>query len=369
MEEFRTDRRTVLRGVAGAGAAMALPSADAAAQTASETEPTTRATFTAVVDAVIPDTPEVADDLGAEHEPGGLDVGLDAYLIEYVNTLFSAGTAASTGENLRLAEAVAKVCDAAATELLARGENEEQPDPTRFEAGGPFASLAREDRLRALALLDEKELDSSDLSAAAAEADVSVPVFEGTAGLVPQLVVAFTQVIYYSEWQGYEDISAPPSERDFSETVDGETLQSWQQTDFPGVIDGAAALRGFWGTDDASLGEGEVWKSFENERGGGPPEPLPDDAVIDSPRNDDEASSDDGPTPKIYMQPGEFTDGDYDTSDYEEPFDTSGDPAGGFESAMDVQKPDDAVDEARGNLDDDLFEQVKERLFETGGDR
>jgi hypothetical protein len=368
MEKFSIDRRTVLRGVAGAGVALALPSAEAAAQTAPETDPNTQATFTAVVDAVIPDTPEVADDLGAEHESGGLDIGLDAYLIEYVNTLFSAVTPASTGGNLRLAEAVAKVCDAAATELLARGENEERPDPTRFEGGGPFASLAREDRLRALALLDEKDADTGALSAVAADADVPAPVVEGTAGLVPQLVVAFTQVIYYSEWQGYEDISAPPSNRSFSETVDGERLQSWRQTDFPGVIDGAAALRGFWGTDDASLGEGEVWKSFEDDRGG-PPETLPDDAILDSPRYDDEAGNGDGPTPKIYMQPGEFTDGDYDTSDYEEPFDTSGNPAGGFENAMDVKKPDDAVDEARANLGDDLFEQVEKRLFGNGGDR
>jgi hypothetical protein len=371
MEEFSIGRRTMLRGVAGAGAAMALPSAEAAAQSARETDPTTRAIYTAVVDAVIPEIDEGPEGLGPEDKPGGLNIGLDSYLIEYVNTLFSAGVPVRTGENLRLAEAVAKVCDVAAVELIARGENEATPDPTRYDAGGPFASLARTDRLRALALLDEKEIDTAALSSAAADVGVPLPVLEGTAGLVPQLVVAFTQVIYYSEWQGYEDVSAPPSEREFSETVDGEKLQSWRQTDFPGVIDGAAAFRGFWGADDASLGEGDVWKTVDgaDERGGRPPETLPDESVIESPRNDDGAERDDGSPPKIYMQPGEFTDGDYDTGDYEEPFDTSGEPASGFENAMDVKKPDDAVDEARDALDDDLLAQLKSQFFGRGGDR
>jgi hypothetical protein len=371
MDEFSIDRRAVLRGVAGAGAAMALPSAEAAAQSARETDPTTRATYTAVVDAVIPEIDGVPEGLGPEDEPGGLNVGLDAYLVEYVNTLFSAGTPVRAEENLRLAEAVAKVCDVAATELIARGDNEEQPDPTRFESGGPFASLARTDRLRALALLDEKEIDTAALSSAAADVGVPLPVLEGTAGLVPQLVVAFTQVIYYSEWQGYEDISAPPSEREFSETVDGEKLQSWRQTDFPGIIDGAAAFRGFWGTDDASLGDGDVWKTFDSkgERGGGPPETLPDESVIDGPRNDGEAESDDGSAPKIYMQPGAFTDGDYDTSDYEEPFDTSGDPASGFEGQTEVKRPEEATDDARENLGDDLVDRLKDQFFGSGGDR
>ena len=47
----------MLRGLAAGGAAAALPSAAAAAEFADETDPTTRATFGAVVDAVIPATP------------------------------------------------------------------------------------------------------------------------------------------------------------------------------------------------------------------------------------------------------------------------------------------------------------------------
>jgi hypothetical protein len=367
MGEFGIDRRTLLRGVAGAGALAAFPSGEVAAQVAEETDPTTRATYRAVVDAVIPETPKVAEELGEEHGPGGLQVGLDAYLIEYVNTLFSFWDAPNPeGEfgaefsfetpdespedaevglspefsyqqrresNARLAEVVAKVCDAAATELLARGENESRPVPTRFEAGGPFASLARRDRLYALALLDEKEVDTADLPG---------PVVEGTAGLVPQLVVAFTQVVYYSEWQGYEDLSAPPSEREFSETVDGERLQSWAQTDFPGIIDGAAAFRGYWGAPDSPLGEGRVWKTFADG---------------------------DGPPRQLYFEPGEFAEDDYDTRDYAEPFDTGSDPAGGpfgQDETADVQRPEEAVEDARDGVEEGLLDRAEAQFFGTG---
>ena len=149
---------------------------------------------------------------------------------------------------------------------------------------------------------------------------------ESSGALVPQLLVAFTEGIYYSEWQGYEEFTVPASEREFSGTVDGERLQSWQQTDFPGVIDGAAAFRGYWETPDASLGEGRVWKAF------------PDDG--------------DGDPPKIYHDAGEFSDDEYDTSDYEEPFGTSGEPPadGPAFTESEVRRPEDAVEAAREDL-------------------
>jgi hypothetical protein len=362
MREFSASRRSVLRGLAAGGAAAALPSAAAAAEFADETDPTTRATFGAVVDAVIPATPDLAADLGSEHEPGGLEVGLEDYLLAVTNSIFSlydapglvvaAGVDESVevgGEtvidvstevryerndefNARLAELVAKVCDAAAVELLARGENEDQPDPGRFEAGGPFASLSRSDRLRALSLLDDRKVDTAELPG---------PVAEGSAALVPQLLVAFTEGIYYSEWQGYDEFRVPPGERAFSETVDGERLQSWRQTEFPGVIAGAVAFRGYWGAPDASLGEGRVWKSYDGD-------------------------GDVGPTARIYHDAGEFVDGDYDTSGYEEPFDTSGEPpddGGPGGTTGEARRPEDAVEAARESVDEDLLARAREELL------
>ena len=361
MSEFSTSRRSLLRGLAAGGAAAALPSAASAAETAEQTDPTTRATFRAIVDAVVPETPELAAELGPEHEPGGLEVGLEDYLLAVTNSIFSmwdapelviaagvdeeieAGpvevnvsqevrTEQDPEANARLAELVGKICDAAAAELLARGGNEESPDPTRFEAGGTFASLSRRDRFRALALLDEREVEETRLPG---------PATESSGALVPQLLVAFTEGIYYSEWQGYDEFVVPPGERAFSETVDGERLQSWRQTDFPGIIDGAAAFRGYWGAPEASLGEGGVWKSYEGDGGV-------------------------GPAARIYREAGEFVDNDYDTDGYEEPFDTSGEPpedGPAYADDGEVRRPEEAVEDARENVDADLLARTREELL------
>lgn len=40
-------------------------------------DPHTSVTFRAIVDAVVPETPELADELGSGHVLGGLSIGLD----------------------------------------------------------------------------------------------------------------------------------------------------------------------------------------------------------------------------------------------------------------------------------------------------
>ena len=269
-------------------------------------------TFAAAVDAVVPATPSLpSDDAGGDgkrfdhideaHVPGGVEVGVDQYMITYVNSLLGVGSEelGLTGE-LRLAELVGLVLDAAAAELVARGENTAPLEPgrvidlldlrdiaadSRNLTAGSFAKLPRRDRLRALALLDEKELDTAELPG---------PLVEADAGLVPQLVVGFSEVIYYSEWQGYDDLTAPPSER--SHPNDADAVQSWRQTGYPGFEDGNAAFRGYWGAPDASLGGGRIWKTYEGPGG---------------PR-------------RLTFESGSFRENDYDTSDYEEVYPEAG---------------------------------------------
>ncbi|WP_254829788.1 hypothetical protein [Haloglomus salinum] len=316
MRQRTLGRRSLLQGIAGAGAFTVLPGT-ARGTTPPTTDPHTRVTFAAAVDAVVPPTPDLpendetdADDVddgkqyghvGEEHVPGAVEVGVDEYMITYVNSLLGIGSEelGLTGE-LRLAELVGLVLDAAATELVARGENTVPLDPGRVLdllalrdiaadprslAAGPFAKLSRTDRLRALAMLDEKELDTAELPG---------PLVEADAGLVPQLIVGFSEVIYYSEWQGYDDIGGPPSER--SHPNDPDSVQSWRQTGYPGFEDGNAAFRGYWGAPDSSLGGGRTWKTYKGPQG---------------PR-------------QLTFESGAFRENDYDTSDYEEVYPETG---------------------------------------------
>lgn len=311
-DEHPVGRRTILRGL-GMGVGVAALSAAAEAQPADpaevaeatdRTDPHTSATFAALVDAVVPETPELGTELGQEHEPGGLAINLDEFLVTYVNTLFQSGAPVlGHVEDARLAEVVAGVLDAAAIELLTRGANTHDPgghapEGEDWSAGGAFAWLHREDRVRAVGLFDE---DNKEFHTAA----LPGPVVEGDAGLVGQLVVAFTEVVYYSEWQGYEEgagLTAPPSER--SHPNDPDAVQSWRQTGYPGNADGYKALRGYAGRPNCALGEGRVWETIRV--GEGPPLQLTSES-------------------------GAFRENDYDTSDYEEVFSDEGNaPSGGL---------------------------------------
>jgi hypothetical protein len=255
-------------------------------------------TYRAVVDAVVPETPDLAADLGPEHVPGGLAVALDDFLVVYVNDLFQFGLPHFGPQgNLPIAGPLAAVLDKAAIALVARGENDSDPsldrvyallgpdDPPRQRVrkrAGLFAKLSRRDRLRAIGILDEFEIEVEPFADA---------LFEIDAGLVGQLAVGFAEMIYYSEWQGYDEFTQPPSQRIHSNRP--SAVQSWRQTAFPGYADGYAALRGYVGTAESSLGEGAVWTTID---------------------------ADATPPVEVLRGPGQFHENDYDTSGYEEPF-------------------------------------------------
>lgn len=255
----------------------------------------TRVTFRAVTDAVIPETPELADELGPEHVPGGIAIGLDEFVIEYIDNGFQFGLPdLQSHGNLPMAGPIANLLDTAALKLVQRDGNEDAPsldhakalygdepaDRAIERAAGPFAQLTRQDRLRAISILDELELELS-LS--------DDDLFELDGGQVSQLVVGFLEMIYYSEWQGYEEFHRPPSER--THANDPSAIQSWRQTGYPGVTDGYSALRGYVGKDDSPLGEGETWRVIDAEVG-----------------------------VHLVGEPGRFRENEYDTSGYEEPF-------------------------------------------------
>lgn len=258
----------------------------------------TAVTYRAVADAVVPETPALGETLGPDHVAGGLAIDLDEFHVGYVDDGFQLGLPhLGFIGNAPIAEPVADVLDIAAEALIERGETEAEPSLDRAvaligqdeatpaavrRAAGPFATLSRTDRLRAIAILDEFEVTFTP-----SEDDL----FELDAGLVGQLVVGFAELIYYSEWQGYDAFDQPPSER--VHPNDPAAVQSWRQTGYPGFADGYAALRGYVGVADGPLGDGATWTTIDGEA-----------------------------TPPVRLQraSGTFRENEYDTSGYEEPY-------------------------------------------------
>lgn len=254
------------------------------------------------------DRSELDAELGPEHVLGGLAVNLDESVITYIDDRSQPGLPDVGPHGLGLpdigphgkiplASIVSHILDTAALKLLDRGENASEPSIDRplslLEPGdalpdqikneaGMFSKLSQRDRLRAISILDEFEIEL-----VLGEGKL----FEFDAGLLGQLVVGFTEMIYYSEWQGYDEFTRPPSER--IHPNDPSAVQSWQQTGYPGFANGYAALRGYVGTDEGTLGDGEIWTTI----------------------NGDAASP-----VRIRREPGRFQENDYDTSDYEEPY-------------------------------------------------
>ncbi|AXG10255.1 hypothetical protein [Haloplanus rubicundus] len=293
-EQLRRLRRWIDAVLRGAASALELL-ADVVSDT-EDVELHTVVTFRAIVDAVVPETPELDPELGPEHVPGGLAVGLEEFAVTYVDDGFQLGLPyVGPRGNIPLADPIAQILDLAALRLVDREANTGELDDDRpvsllapgeasprtvRRAAGPFSKLSRRDRLRAIGLLDELELELNQFED---------ELFEFDGGLVGQLVVGFTEMIYYSEWQGYDEFTQRPSDR--VHPNDSTAVQSWRQTGYPGFSDGYAALRGYLGSDDGPLGEGEVWTTID-------------------------ASG----SVRIAREPGSFRENDYDTSGYAEPY-------------------------------------------------
>ncbi|WP_435360879.1 hypothetical protein [Haloarchaeobius sp. DFWS5] len=78
-------RRGVMKGIGGLAAlsmsGATFPEAEAAITDSLPSDPHTADTYRAIVDAILPRTPQLEAELGPEHVPGGLDVELEKFLI------------------------------------------------------------------------------------------------------------------------------------------------------------------------------------------------------------------------------------------------------------------------------------------------
>ena len=184
----------------------------------------TRGTFAALVDALIPETPE-PEARGPEHVPGGLAVGLEEAVIERVNGFVETrGIASLAGDTVPLAPAVAALLDTAAGELLLRRRAEDGlQSPDEPFAAGPFCRLSREDRLRALRLLEEKGV----FAALAERFDAAAL---GTVQFLASSLPILVESVYYAETTADE----------------GEARSlGWRQAGYPGPADGYPVMLGY----------------------------------------------------------------------------------------------------------------------------
>ena len=184
----------------------------------------TRGTFAALVDALIPETPEL-EARGPEHVPGGLAVGLEEAVIERVNGFVETrGIASLAGDAVPLAPAVAALLDTAAGELLLRRRAEDGlQSPDEPFAAGPFCRLSRKDRLRALRLLEDE-------GAFAALAERFDAAALGTVQFLASSLPILVESVYYSETTADE----------------GEARSlGWRQAGYPGPADGYPVMLGY----------------------------------------------------------------------------------------------------------------------------
>lgn len=181
-----------------------------------------RGTIAALVDAVVPATPEAGDDVQAA---GALDIDLDETVETAFNELQEApeGPIRSLGyETMPFAPLLALLLDIGALELILTRQREAplQSPAERF-AGGPFSRLAPEDRMRAIRLLE-----ADGLFPALDERFEGAPI--GIVAYLMQGALFITTMAAYSDWGD-----------------DTEQPQGWQQADYPGPAEGYAVHMGY----------------------------------------------------------------------------------------------------------------------------
>jgi hypothetical protein len=179
----------------------------------------TEETFQAFVDAIIPRSPELAEEYGKIQYFGALDLHTDEYMVLSLNSYY-----------IPLAEPMAEALDIASEQLVILDRENQffriSPKEVTFKAFDPI------DRFRALTLLEQNEVYFAEQMA---------PVLNNP-GLILSAIGRlnrFTMMGYYSEWSGYGStrLDAPDQRR-----LEFYPL-SWKQIGYPGPSLGYRALR------------------------------------------------------------------------------------------------------------------------------
>lgn len=201
----------------------------------------TRKNLSSFLDALIPRTPELANEIGAELVNGVNDTQLSDQIKAAFDHIQSpellpefVTESRDTPEELPTSHLLAFLLDLGAVEYILKGKLSNFPGPA---IGGPFCWLSRDDRI---GVMDHLSDESTFLTVLKAFKPILPHV-----GLIDFLLDGATTMAlmnYYSEWSGYSDSSNPlyPD----PETFEG-SAQGWDQTNFPGREKGYPALRGY----------------------------------------------------------------------------------------------------------------------------
>lgn len=205
-----------------------------------------RRNFRALSEALVPETPELAERRGERHRIGAASVDLGDYLAETFNHFqeVPSGPLGSLLERLGmktvpLAPLMALLLDVVSLELCLRRRSRHPVEGswTSLPFFGLFRDLHPEDRLRVLDMMEKDSLLKRSLDGLHRYLpQVGMLEFMATAmGALPILT-------YYSDWSRVdpERLGMEPS-RD----ADRGVPAGWAQADYPGPADGYADFRGY----------------------------------------------------------------------------------------------------------------------------
>lgn len=178
-------------------------------------------TIRALVDAIIPRTPNLCEEFGKIQYYGALDSKTDEYVIYTLNNHY-----------YPLARPVADILDAAATQLIMKIGSNYSLDYFNSNGKSAFAELEPYDRFKAISLLPALQSYLTDIPESLGDNQDYVLA-------VINALSRYTLMGYYSEWSGYGTTRL--------DTPDERILEffpiGWRQVGYPGPSLGYKALR------------------------------------------------------------------------------------------------------------------------------
>jgi hypothetical protein len=197
-----------------------------------------RSTFQALVHAIIPPHYRNKDLFGTVQVAGAQEL----HVYEYVIWILEHSISLPVKEQLNLvngsmSKATAELLDAGAVQLIQTGQILYPLNVTEFSSGGPFTTLSKVDRLRAITLIERLNINLENLS---------IP-YKSNPELVRDMMDVINELTlfgHYSEWTAYGTTRLfSPEYRRVEHFPHG-----WYLTGYPGPSFGYRDFRGFLAT-------------------------------------------------------------------------------------------------------------------------